>query len=184
MDFHYETPRLNLNILQPTYQNARKVLKFYQDNALDFEAVEAKREHGFYTESFQKNALTMEYNLFLRQQNLRYWITKKDCPDRIIGTISFYHILYGAHNSCNVGYKIDAAYRHNGYANEALTATIPMIFRELGLHRVSAYVLPENEASIRLLNATGFQYEGTAKHFAKINDVWRDHLQYAKINDF
>jgi ribosomal-protein-alanine N-acetyltransferase len=48
---------------------------------------------------------------------------------------------------------------------EALTAIIDLGFKEMGLNRVDAVVMPENSASIKLLEKLGFCYEGLLREY-------------------
>ena len=52
---------------------------------------------------------------------------------------------------------------------------------DLGLHRIEAACCPENDASSRLLRRAGFQEEGLARAYLKINGVWRDHLLFGLV---
>ena len=52
-----------------------------------------------------------------------------------------------------------------------------------GLHRVEAACIPTNNASIRLLEKTGFVREGFAREYLCINGTWQDHLLYARLKD-
>lgn len=58
-----------------------------------------------------------------------------------------------------LGYTVDPRYAGRGYALEAATALIGWIARQ-GYSAVRAGVLPENIASIRLLNKLGFTHAG------------------------
>ena len=53
----------------------------------------------------------------------------------------------------------------------------------LKLHRLEAACIPTNQASIRLLEKTGFTREGYAREYLCINGIWQDHLLYARITD-
>ncbi len=43
--------------------------------------------------------------------------------------------------------------------------------------------MPENEASRKLLEKVGFQYEGYAREYLRIDGDWRDHLLYALLRE-
>ena len=66
---------------------------------------------------------------------------------------------------------------------EALAAAIPHVFANLGLHRVMANYRPENVRSGRLLQRLGFEREGLARSYLKINGVWTDHVLTSVINE-
>ena len=59
---------------------------------------------------------------------------------------------------------------------DALQAVVGFARGELELHRLEAACLPANIASIRLLQRTGFEREGFAKSYLKINGHWEDHI--------
>ena len=43
--------------------------------------------------------------------------------------------------------------------------------------------IPGNDASIRLLENTGFQREGFARQYLCINGIWQDHILFARLRD-
>ena len=64
-----------------------------------------------------------------------------------------------------------------------MRALVPFAFDVLRLHRLEAACIPTNQASIRLLESTGFTREGYAREYLCINGVWQDHLLYARISE-
>ncbi len=52
-------------------------------------------------------------------------------------------------------------------------------FGELGLHRVSAAIGPDNAASVAVVRQAGFSYEGRIRDHAHTNGAWRDSLLYS-----
>ncbi len=64
-----------------------------------------------------------------------------------------------------------------------VTAVIPFVFDTLRLHRLEAACLQKNESSLRLLERTGFNREGVARRYLKINGVWQDHITFALVED-
>lgn len=180
MDMIFETERLTIKILPDTA--AAQVLRFYTDNKEIFEACETDRPEPFYTEDFQKAVLNGEYNLAVKQTLFRFWVFEKENQDRIIGTISFQHIKRGYFQTCELGYKFDRHFWGRGYARESISRCIQIAFGEWKLHRIEAYVLPENTASRKLLAKLGFEWEGTKKQSVKLHDVWRDQEIYALLS--
>ena len=83
-----------------------------------------------------------------------------------------------------IGYKLDAAFQHQGYAREAVTKVLNIAFTDLSLHRVFARVMPENTPSLRLLEAIGFTCEGTEYACTQIQGKWKDHIRYALLNPY
>lgn len=178
MNLTYETDRLLLCILNESY--SMQVLTFLSRNRAYFDNYELAKTDSFYTEDFQKKLLFEEFSMALKKTRLRFYFFRKESPQRIIGTVSF-NSLRQSFQSCQIGYKLDPLYQHQGYATEALLTAVDIAAAELNLHRITAYVLPENQPSIRLLDRLGFTPEGTARDYAMINGAWRDHLQYARI---
>ena len=66
---------------------------------------------------------------------------------------------------------------------ESLLAVCEFAFGRIGLRRLEAACLPQNEASRGLLEKVGFQYEGYAREYLRIDGEWRDHLLYALLRD-
>ena len=65
----------------------------------------------------------------------------------------------------------------------AIRAVQPFVFQVLGLHRLEAACIPENEPSRALLAKCGFREEGRARRYLQINGEWRDHILYALLED-
>jgi ribosomal-protein-alanine N-acetyltransferase len=63
----------------------------------------------------------------------------------------------------------------------AVRALVPFAFGTLRLHRIEAACIPDNAASIGLLEKTGFVREGYAREYLCINGLWQDHLLYARL---
>lgn len=105
----------------------------------------------------------------------------RDQPETLIGACNITHIERGAAQSAKLGYWVGQAYARNGFARAAVSASTDFCFDKLNLHRVEAAVQADNIASIKVLEAVGFQPEGTARGMLKINGRWADHVIYAKL---
>lgn len=182
MKFSYETDRLLLKILDGT--NANDVLRFYLSNRELFERCEALRPDNFYTEQFQRRVLNHEFNMCIKQIGVRFWIYEKTDSSHVIGTVCFRNIIRHVYQSCEVGYKFDQLFWHHGYACEALQKSIEIAFEDMNLHRITAYIMPDNTASIRLVERAGFSFEGIARKSALIRGAWEDHAIYSIIRSY
>lgn len=184
MQFIYHTDRLQLKILSGDY--GRLVYHFYEENKQFLEPFEPKRPENFYSISFHNTNLSCEYRGFLNLNYFRYWLfplETADNPDNIpIGSICFSNIQRGAFQKCTLGYKLSEHACHQGYMREALSFLIPVFLKELKLHRIEAYVQPDNLPSIQLLTKLGFQEEGYLTSYAEINGHWKDHLIFSYIS--
>jgi RimJ/RimL family protein N-acetyltransferase len=68
-----------------------------------------------------------------------------------------------ANRKAELGYWIARKYWGNGYGKEALKLMSSFGFGKLGLNRIYAKVLTDNERSTRLLGSVGFKKEGTLR---------------------
>jgi ribosomal-protein-alanine N-acetyltransferase len=66
-----------------------------------------------------------------------------------------------------VSYFFDPRYWGRGFATELVTASLQHAFRELGLSAVDAFTRPENRASARVLEKTGFSRLGYVPELAR-----------------
>ena len=85
-------------------------------------------------------------------------------------------------SSC-VTLHLDKDSEGKGIMSEALKSSLACVFDEYKLHRVEAFILPENERSIRLVERVGFTYEGHRKSYMHINGKYRDHEAFYILED-
>lgn len=102
---------------------------------------------------------------------------------RLTGAITLSNVRRGVAQMATVGYWTGRPYAGQGRMTAALRTLSDFAFRGLGLHRLEAACVPDNEPSRRVLLKSGFVHEGTARAYLKINGVWRDHLLFGMIND-
>lgn len=177
-----ETDRLILKNLDDS--GCTQVLNFLNKGRHIFEKYEMAKAPLYYSEVYQKGILSQEYTATLSNRYVRYYVYLKEKPDMIIGTVSCGSITAEPYCCGTIGYKFDEDYWHKGYAREALRVAIEEIFAEIKLHRLIAYVMEDNEPSIRLLEAVGFHCEGVCEKNLRVNGVWRNHRLYALLNPY
>ncbi|MCZ7424852.1 GNAT family N-acetyltransferase [Micromonospora sp. WMMA1949] len=85
--------------------------------------------------------------------------------------------------AAKLGYAIRADQWGHGYATDAAQVMLQFGFRELGLHRISAAIGPDNAASVAVAERLGMQYEGRLRHHVFTNGAWRDSLLFSIIAD-
>jgi len=102
--------------------------------------------------------------------------------DRLIGACNVTHVQRQVAQTAQLGYWVGQHYARQGFARASVSAATKFCFETLGLHRIEAGVQPDNAASIKVLEAMGFQREGTARGYLKINGKWEDHDIWAKIS--
>jgi [ribosomal protein S5]-alanine N-acetyltransferase len=102
--------------------------------------------------------------------------------DRVlVGGLNLTNVRRGAASMASLGYWMGAPFANRGVMSRAVPLVCRLAFDVLDLRRIEAACLPENAASVRLLEKTGFSREGLAREYLAINGVWRDHLLFAKL---
>ncbi|MEI7804683.1 MAG: GNAT family protein [Hyphomicrobiales bacterium] len=99
----------------------------------------------------------------------------------LVGGLTLANIRRGVAQAGSLGYWMGAQFARHGFMTAALRALIPFANENLRLHRLEAACIPGNDASIRLLEKTGFKREGYAREYLCINGAWQDHLLYARL---
>jgi ribosomal-protein-alanine N-acetyltransferase len=117
----------------------------------------------------QRNDLAYPYFIFRNEDQA------------LVGGLTLTNIRRGVAQAGSLGYWMGAAYARQGYMTAAVRALVPFAFDTLKLHRIEAACIPENAASVRLLEKTGFVREGYAREYLCINGIWQDHLLYAQV---
>jgi len=101
----------------------------------------------------------------------------------LVGGITLSNIRRGVAQMGTVGYWVGEPFARQGFTLAAAQAITGFAFNRLGLHRLEAACLPENEPSRRLLLKAGYDLEGRASAYLKINGDWRDHLLFGRVAD-
>ncbi len=107
----------------------------------------------------------------------------RDPGDDLLGGITLSNVRRGVSQAASLGYWIGAPHAGKGRMTAAVHALLPFAFKRLALHRIEAACLTGNASSIRVLEKAGFQREGVARHYLKINGVWQDHILFAVLMD-
>lgn len=102
--------------------------------------------------------------------------------DSLIGGITLSNVRRGSAQSAALGYWVGKPFAGQGRMSEAVQTLLPFAFRTLRLHRLEAACMPTNAASIRVLERSGFEREGLAHSYLKINGRWEDHLLFAALS--
>jgi [ribosomal protein S5]-alanine N-acetyltransferase len=98
----------------------------------------------------------------------------------LLGALTLSNVRRGVAQMATLGYWIGAPHARQGHMTEAVRLVLPFAYDHLQLHRVEAACLPRNTASVALLQRTGFEPEGLARHYLKINGQWQDHLLFGR----
>jgi len=136
----------------------------------------------YFTLSTQKKYLIYDCSSYLDGTLVPLWITLKG-QNELIGRVSFFNFAFGGMMSCACGYHLDKDFTGKGYMTEALRGAMAFVFDEYKLHRIEAFILPENNPSINLVRRLGFHYEGQRKSYMHINGEYRDHEAFYILED-
>lgn len=159
--------------------DASDLLEYYTRNKEFLSKFEPHRDEEFYTVEVQKQSLIENYKEFIKGEGAHFGIYK---AEKMIGRIRIYNIVHGVFKSAFIGYSMDEQYQGNGYMKEAVSLVVTYAYEELGLHRIEATTLVDNEKSQRVLKTCGFNELGICKEYLHINGKWRDHVIFYKNN--
>lgn len=98
--------------------------------------------------------------------------------DRVIG---FARIGLSGVQAGKLGYAIAANDWGGGYATDAARALVTYAFKEIGLHRLTAAIGPDNAASIAVVQQLGFAREGVLRDHVFTNGTWRDSVLFSVL---
>ncbi len=167
-----------IRVLTP--EDAKELTEYYIRNKEHLASFEPAREKEFYTIESQKSILNDNYTQFLNGTAIDFGIFKEE---KIIGKLRISSILYGIVKSGILGYSIDKLEQGKGIMTSAVKLVTEYAFNELGMHRIEASVLVDNEKSKRVLHKCGFKELGLNEKYLFIDGVWRDHITFFKINN-
>jgi [ribosomal protein S5]-alanine N-acetyltransferase len=111
----------------------------------------------------------------------RFWAVADKTTDECLGLVN-YHDGHIRNKRAAIGYIVDPGHCRQGVATEAVSAMVEFCFGELGLHRLQAFIHPDNAASLKLIERLGFRREGLLRENLRVGDEWRDDLLYALLS--
>lgn len=177
LDHRLATQRLSLEPV--SVDCSYQLLEYQLDNRAHLQPWEPLRRSEFFTlDAVAARTRTMADSMASGQA--LHWLLFEG--DTVIGECNYTNIVRGPFLACHLGYSIDHRRQGRGLMREALTTSIEYVFDRVGLHRIMASYRPENARSERLLNSLGFEREGFARAYLKINGAWADHVLTALIN--
>ncbi|MER2519557.1 MAG: GNAT family protein [Bdellovibrionales bacterium] len=137
-------------------------------------------EYGYYCGLLKRHTREWErgegyaFHIFLKGEGVS--------RGALLGEIALTGVERGISQRGTLGYWVGMPYAGRGYMREAAELVCAFAFERLRLHRLDASCLPDNEPSARLLHGLGFEREGYARAYLRINGQWRDHLLWGLIN--
>ncbi|HEY5798724.1 MAG TPA: ribosomal protein S5-alanine N-acetyltransferase [Burkholderiaceae bacterium] len=174
-----QAERCILAVLEPS--QAPLALAFYERNRAHLAPWEPVREPRFYTLDDTAARLQSSARAYEAGQAVHFAILAPDGGE-MLGTCNFSNIVRGAFQACHLGYSVAAHREGQGLMREALAAGIAHMFDTVGLHRIMANYIPDNQRSAALLQRLGFEREGYARDYLFIAGRWQDHVLMALTN--
>lgn len=159
------------------------MVAFVVENVEHLRPWEPERPPEHFTLETQRSMLSRAAKDARAERHYRWWIFGKDDPKRALGHLGVSNVVRGAFQSAHLGFALGASAVGSGTMHEALVAVVGCAFETLGLHRLEANHLPENDRSARLLARLGFERTGLAPRYLRIAGAWRDHVQTQRIHD-
>ena len=174
-----ETSRTLITVLTP--DDADLICRYYCDNKEHLAPFEPERHAEFYTVEALKGRLIKSYSAFKCGVSVCFAALSHDRKEMMAGC-NFTGIVRGPFNACYLGYSVAKKHEGQGLMFEVASASIKYMFEEEKIHRIMANHMPDNDRSAKLLKRLGFDREGYAREYLKINGKWRDHILNALVN--
>ncbi|WP_089282979.1 GNAT family N-acetyltransferase [Anaerovirgula multivorans] len=155
-----------------TEDDAELLLKYWSDN----EVTRYMNINAFSDIDQAKEMIDLLNHLFKEKQAIRWGIYNKEF-DWLIGTCGYNSGLKEETYIGEIGYELGSQYWRQGFMVEALTCIINYGFNTLNLNRIEAYVMLENQKSLKLLEKLGFQKEGILRERGYYkNQFWDEYI--------
>lgn len=172
------TSRLLIRLLD--VEEAELLLRYRVDNREHLRPWEPLRNASHYTLEGCRQAIEAGLEASRSDRGYPFVMLAADSGE-MVGSFTFANVVRGVFQACHLGYGIGRAHEGQGLMFEALDAAVRYAFGPLDFHRVMANYMPRNDRSGRLLERLGFEKEGLAKRYLKIEGLWEDHVLTAKI---
>lgn len=176
----------------PYIKTARGVLKVLdlEDMPLLHTYVNEQREFLAPWEPQRHEDYYSEQTCLLRIKEMRReFLEDKSCvlcllnadETRMLAYSNYSQLVRGISQSCFLGYSLAQDCQGQSYMHECLEAGIKFVSEVLNIDRIQACYMPRNQRSGAVLERLGFEREGMARDYLKINGVWEDHILTALI---
>ncbi|GAA2043975.1 GNAT family protein [Yaniella flava] len=115
------------------------------------------------------NAVSYPWAIFLQDH----------ATTQLVGQMIAAPVLWGSMRSTALGYWVDQAHAGRNIVPTAVALATDYLLTRVGLHRVEINIVPDNAASLRVVEKLGLRSEGIRNDFIHINGRWRDHESFA-----
>jgi len=140
---------------------------------------EPRREDSYFTAEYQRKLISAKLSAYESGSEVPFLIIEDGA---IAGQLTLDRIEFGPLQSADIGYWVAESLTGRGIATRAVEECLAYAWDELGLKRVQAATLPDNEPSMRVLLNSGFSHYGTAESYMEIAGQRRDHLLFEVVD--
>jgi RimJ/RimL family protein N-acetyltransferase len=111
------------------------------------------------------------------------WLTLAVAPKAMteMAGIVVCRVTNAANEAMEIGYRLHPSVHRRGFALEACTLLVGHLFGVVGLHKVVAHCVADNEASWRLMEKLGMRREGLFRDGTKLGGGFRDVCWYGLL---
>lgn len=140
---------------------------------------EPRRDDSYFTTAYQRKLISAKLAAHESGSEVPFIIHDDGI---IVGQLTLDRIEFGPYQSAEIGYWVAQSYGARGIATRAVKEVLDYAWQELGLRRIQAATLPDNEPSMKVLVRNGFVEYGTARNYMEIAGERRDHVIYECLN--
>ena len=160
---HFETERLRAYRLQP--EHFALLLAMHQD------PVTMATLGGVRSEEQTRDYLR-RFLAHWEENGFGMWLLY-DREQQFVGRAALRRMDLDGQVEVEVGCALWASFWRHGFASEIVSALVEIVFTRLGLADMVGFALPQNRASIRILEKLGFAYEKDVEHAGRRHVLYR-----------
>ncbi|WDV46434.1 GNAT family N-acetyltransferase [Clostridiaceae bacterium M8S5] len=164
-----ETERLKLRLLEKDDLNS--VFEIYSKD-------EITKPYGMYPIENIKKA-----NKFLDtlMKDKEHGIVLKS-TNKVIGTIGVVGVSE-KNKRCEIGYVLLPEFWGKGYMTEAVNSFVRFLFNASDINRIETFIHPDNIASCKIVEKTGFVREGLLRQRGIVRGKFQDYYLYSILRE-
>lgn len=176
-NFIKKTKRLELRFLKESDYEAWKKANLERPKARNQWDTEPRSERELSKKNFKSLLKAQRSN---RQRDFLYDFAIFDRKTQaLMGFTSLMDISRAIFQNAYLGYSLISTYWGQGFAKEAVSASLDIAFKNLRLHRVEAGISPKNKRSLALAKSLGMRREGKSLRRLYLDGHWQDMVLYA-----
>lgn len=107
-------------------------------------------------------------------------VAARAAPEHMLGIVCC-RVTEREHETMEIGYRMHFDAQRRGYAFEACSRLLDHLFGEIGVRKVVALCVADNEPSWRLMAKLGMQREGRLREYSRLDGRWHDEFVYGLL---